>query len=205
MVTHQIRAVIWDLGGVILRTEDLGYRSKWEARTGLGPWDLEKAVFRSEMSKLASMGKASTQEIWDSLQVRFGLLDDEIAEFQVDFLAGDHIDDDLMTFIRGLRKQYKIGMITNAWPDIRQWMEQEVKIADAFDHIVVSSEVGMVKPTSDIYHLSLAGLGVRAEESLFVDDFIENIEGAKGVGMHTIHFQDPHNFMDAITKYLGLA
>ena len=204
MDNHRIRAVIWDLGGVILRTEDVGYRTKWEARTGLGAWDLEKAVFQSQMSKLASIGKASTQEIWDSFQVRFDFSDSEIAEFQVDFFAGDRIDEGLMNFIRNLKEQYKIGMITNAWPDIRIWMEDEVKIADAFDHIVVSSEVGMVKPAREIYLLSLEGLGVQASQSIFVDDFIKNIDGAKEVGMQGLHFTDLESCITTLHRKLDL-
>jgi epoxide hydrolase-like predicted phosphatase len=201
---EQIRALIWDLGGVILRTEDLSYREKWEKRFELEQWELEKLVFRSEMSKLASVGKASTEDIWTSVQEQLELTDKEIEELREDFFAGDRIDEELMGFIRNLKGSYKVGMITNAWPDIRAWMEQEAKIADAFDHIVVSSEVSMVKPARDIYSLSLEGLGVKAEESIFIDDFIENIEGAEAVGMHGIHFREPEGCMRTIREQLEI-
>jgi epoxide hydrolase-like predicted phosphatase len=199
---NQIRALVWDLGGVILRTEDLSFRETWEKRFDLEPWDLEKLIFRSEMSKLASVGKASTEDIWNSVQGKLGLTKSELERLRVDFFAGDQIDEELMAFIRSLKGQVKIGMITNAWPDIRPWMEEQARIADAFDHIVISSEVGIVKPQKEIYGLALSGLDVEAEETLFIDDFVENIQGAEAVGMHTIHFQDPIEAMQTIQERL---
>ena len=51
MTTNEkICAVIWDLGGVLLRTEDLSHREKWEERFGLEPWGLADLIFRGEMS-----------------------------------------------------------------------------------------------------------------------------------------------------------
>jgi len=199
---NQIRALVWDLGGVILRTEDLSFRETWEKRFDLEPWDLERLIFRSEMSKLASVGKASTEDIWNSVQGKLGLTKSELERLRVDFFAGDQIDEELMAFIRSLKGQVKIGMITNAWPDIRPWMEEQARIADAFDHIVISSEVGIVKPQKEIYGLALSGLDVEAEETLFIDDFVENIQGAEAVGMHTIHFQDPIEAMQTIQERL---
>jgi len=207
MMTNQrkIRALIWDLGGVILRTEDLTYREAWEKRFGLEPWGLEKIIFQSEMSRRASVGKASTEDIWASAQKELELTDEELDQLRVDFFAGDRIDEELVAFIRGLKGKYKIGMITNAWPDIRQWMEEEARIADAFDHIVASSEVGMVKPAREIYLLSLKGLGVQSDEAIFIDDFNENIEAAEALGMHGIHFQDPIGVMQTIRERLEIS
>ena len=202
---REIRALIWDLGGVILRTEDLSYREVWERRFGLGPWDLERLIFRSESSRRASIGKASVEDIWVSVQEELELTDEESGQLRVDFFAGDRIDEELVAFIRSLKGPYKIGMITNAWPDTRQWMEEDARIADAFDHIVASSEVGMVKPTREIYLLSLEGLGVQPDEAIFIDDFTENIEGAEALGMHGIHFQDPIEVIQSIRERLGIS
>jgi putative hydrolase of the HAD superfamily len=154
------------------------------------------------MSKLASVGKASTLDIWNSIQKKLELTKEEVDQLRDDFFAGDRIDEELVGFIRDLKANYKIGMITNAWPDIREWIEEDAKIADAFDHILVSSEVGMVKPTKAIYLLSLEALEVQPEQSIFIDDFIENIEGAQAIGMQGIHFQDPQVVMQTIRQKL---
>ena len=203
-INEKIRAIIWDLGGVILRTEDSSHRVKWEKRFGLESWGLANMIFRNEISQLASIGKASVDDIWSALQEEYNLDNDEIERLKKDFFAGDRLDERLLAFIRQLKGSYKIGMITNAWPDIRHWIENEWKIADAFDHIIVSAEVGMVKPDPAIYTLCLQALNVEPDEAIFVDDFKENIEGAKAVGMQAIHFQNPEDTSIELKKILGI-
>jgi epoxide hydrolase-like predicted phosphatase len=204
MANKGVEAVIWDLGGVILRTMDLSYRERWEARFGLEAWELSKLIFGSEASRRASVGEATEEDIWDSLQDQLKLTDQERREIEADFFAGDEVDEKLVSFIRTIHKVNKSGMITNAWPDIRHWIQEEWKIADAFDHIVISAEVGIVKPDPRIYLLSLDALDVLPSKALFIDDFIENVEGAQAVGMHAIHFRDPEQVMEDLRKQLLL-
>ena len=82
-----------------------------------------------------------------------------------------------MEFIRGLRSRVRVGMITNAWPEVRRYLADEFKIADAFDPLVVSAEVGLAKPTR-IYQLTLERLGMEPAEAVFVDDFEDDVAGA---------------------------
>jgi epoxide hydrolase-like predicted phosphatase len=203
-INEKIRAIIWDLGGVILRTEDPSLREKWEKRFGLEAWGLANLIFRSEISQLASVGKASVDDIWSALQEELNLDNEELEQLKKDFFTGDRLDESLVAFIRQLKGPYKIGMITNAWPDIRHWIENEWKIADAFDHIIISAEVGIVKPDPAIYELCLQALNVEPDEAIFIDDFRENIEGAKSVGMQAIHFQDPKQASTELKEKLDL-
>ncbi len=203
-INEKIRAIIWDLGGVILRTEDLSHREKWEKRFGLEAWGLANLIFRSETSQLASIGQASVDDIWNSIQEKLGLVDEDLEQLKKDFFIGDRIDESLLTFIRKLKHSYRTGMITNAWPDIRHWIENEWKIANAFDHILISAEVGITKPDPEIYALSLQSLNVQPDEAIFIDDFIENIEGAKAVGMHVIQFQNHEQVKVELKETLGI-
>ncbi len=79
-------------------------------------------------------------------------------------------------------------MITNAWPGMRHYIEEVWNIADAFDVIVVSAEVNLVKPHPEIFNLALEQLELDPEETIFIDDFIENVQGAEAIGMTGIHF-----------------
>jgi FMN phosphatase YigB (HAD superfamily) len=62
-----------------------------------------------------------------------------------------------------------------------------------------------MKPDPEIYYLAAAGVRAKPEEIVFVDDFIENIEGATRVGMRTIHFQDPVNAQLQLAQITGVA
>ena len=76
------------------------------------------------------------------------------------------------------------------------------KFEDAFDHLIISAEVGVVKPKAEIYLLALEQLKVSPSEAVFVDDFIENVEGARAVGMSAIHFKEPEQAIAQIQKLL---
>jgi putative hydrolase of the HAD superfamily len=150
-----ITAVLWDLGGVILRTENTSHREKWGKRFYLGPWGLEKLVFGNKVSQKASAGSATVDDIWDHVQLELELHDEEMAEFKRDFFRGDEIDSSLVEFIRNIREHVKSGMITNAWPRTRHFIENVWEIGNAFDEIIVSAEVNLLKPDPKIYKMAL--------------------------------------------------
>ena len=143
-------------------------------------------------------------DIWYAIQEKLNLDVQELEQLRKDFFAGDRVDKGLITFIQKLKGPFKTGMITNAWPDIRHWIVNEWQIADAFDHILISAEVGMVKPNAEIYTLSLQMLDVQPEQAVFIDDFVENIEGAKAVGMHAIHFRDREEVIAELKEILDI-
>ena len=62
---------------------------------------------------------------------------------------------------------------------------------DLFDDMVISGEVGFVKPEPEIYQILLKKIGRPADECLFIDDSLPNIQQANKIGFATIHFQSP--------------
>lgn len=73
-----------------------------------------------------------------------------------------------------------------------------------FDYLFLSHEIGSRKPEKQIYLHALKTVGVKPEESIFIDDNIICIEGAKKIGMHTIHFRNTTQLRKEITKYIPL-
>ena len=200
--TPSIRAVIWDLGGVILRTFDSHGRRTWEQRLGLPPNGLAQLVFEGKAGRQATLGKASADDVWTWVLDQLGLPEEARGQLVSDFWSGDRVDEALVDDIRRLRAHLTTGLITNAWPGTREAIEKLWRIADAFDLIVISSEVGAAKPMPRIYQLALERLGLKAEEALMVDDFAENIAGARGVGMHTVLFRDREQAMAELSRLL---
>ena len=184
-----IRAVFFDLGGVILRTEYEAPRQHLAGRLGMEYEDLVRLVFESETSRKASLGAVREEEHWQAVAKRAQWSGDPIA-FRDEFFSGDAIDLGLLDFLRSIRPHTKTGLISNAWSGLRQYILDH-NFEDAFDQMVISAEVGVVKPDAMIYHMALEQLGVSPSEAVFVDDFIENVKGAQAVGMSAIHFRDP--------------
>jgi len=186
-----IRAIFFDLGGVILRTEYQAPRQHLAERLNMEYDDLVRLVFESETSRKASIGALSADEHWSALMRRLRCPAHEAQKIRDEFFGGDVLDRELIQLIRDLRGQgYKTGLISNAWDDTRQYIVRQ-KFDDAFDSMIVSAELGLVKPEARIYQFALEQLQIQANEAVFVDDFQINIEGCEKVGMQGILFKDP--------------
>ncbi len=200
-MAKKVCAIFFDLGGVIARTEFQAPRARLAERLNLEYEDLVRLVFESETSRTASIGGLSADEHWAAVAHKLKRPASEAKAIRDEFFAGDVVDHRLVEFIRSLRPRFKTGLISNAWDDLREWLLRE-KIADAFDRIVISAEVGVAKPKAEIYLLALKQLEVSPSEAVFVDDFIENVEGARAVGMSAIHFQEPGQAIAQLKKLL---
>jgi glucose-1-phosphatase len=184
-----IRAVIFDMGGVLLRTEDKGPRERLAARLGLTYKALYRQIFDNESALLATVGKVSSQDHWKAVQTALSLQDDELLRLKDEFWEGDRLDQELLEYIRSLRPRFKTGLLSNAWDELRQLLETRYKILDYFDDVIISAEIGVAKPDPRIYDLAVRRLEVVPEKAVFVDDFIENIESARQSGLYTVHFR----------------
>ncbi len=152
--------------------------------------DLSRLVFESETSRQASIGKLTTQAHWAAVARRLARPAEESAALREEFFAGDVLDRSLLDFIRSLRPERKTAVLSNAWPDARDYLLQN-KFEDAFDVIVFSAEVGLMKPDPAIYELALRRLDVRPDEAAFVDDTTANVEAAQALGLHGVAFRSP--------------
>jgi epoxide hydrolase-like predicted phosphatase len=184
----KIEAVIWDLGGVLVRTMDRSRRVDWERKLELETGELDRLVFEGEIGRAAALGKAEAADIWQSLGDRFQLSGQDRRMIEQDFWEGDRIDEALISMTRALRPMIKTGLLSNGWQDLRYALEELWKIADAFDEIVISAELGLAKPDPRIYQFILNRLEVKPQQAVFIDDFITNVEAAKALGLETIHF-----------------
>ena len=183
-----IQAVIFDIGGVLIRTLDGGPRRRIEERFGLEPGAAEYIVFNSAGGLAAQRGEFSEEQNWRRVQAELGLSDDDLALFRAEFWAGDKLDTALVAYIRTLRPRYQTGIISNAMPGLLDLLTGKHPIADAFDVIIGSGDVHVAKPDPAIYRLALEKLGRRPEEAIFIDDSARNVEGARAVGMQAIHY-----------------
>ncbi len=184
------RAVFFDLGGVIVRTEYQAPREHLAERVGMEYEDLMRVVFDSETARRATLGEIKEDEHWKTVAHRLRRPPSEMESLRAEFFGGDIVDHELIEFIRSLRPRYKTGAISNAWDGLRQYMIQH-KFEDAFDSITISAEVGAAKPDPRIFELALEAAGIPAEAAVFVDDFEANVEAARALGMAAVHFRDP--------------
>ncbi|MBI3161173.1 MAG: HAD family phosphatase [Chloroflexi bacterium] len=196
-----IRAVFFDFGGVIMRTEFQSPRQHLAERFGMDYDDIDKFVFGSESARRASLGEIKEAEHWADVLKRLKRPASEAKAFQDEFFGGDVIDRGLVDYIRSLRGTVHTGLISNAWSGLREFMVKE-KVIDAFDTVIVSAEVGAVKPSARIYEIALEQAGVKAADAVFVDDVNINLEGCEELGMTGILFKDPLESLKQLKQLL---
>lgn len=196
-----IKAIYFDLGGVIVRTEYQAPRERLAERLNMTYEDINKLVFDTESSRKASIGAITTDEHWAFVTRRLGRPASETKAVREEFFAGDVIDRALLDFIRSLRPRYKTGVISNAWPDLRDYIVKS-KFDDAFDTLVISAEAGVMKPEPRIFQIALAQLQVEANEAVFVDDTPANVTAARQLGLRGILFQNPAQTLKELKEIL---
>jgi epoxide hydrolase-like predicted phosphatase len=196
-----IRAVFFDFGGVIMRTEYQAPRQKLAERFNMDYDEIDKAVFGSDSARRASLGEITEDQHWTEVLKRFKQPASEVKSFRDQFFGGDIVDRNLVEYIRSLRGSFHTGLISNAWSGLRNLLAKE-RLLDLFDTVVISAEVRTVKPSVKIYELALEQAKVSAEEAVFVDDFPENIAACQKVGMTGILFNNPEKSLDRLHRVL---
>jgi putative hydrolase of the HAD superfamily len=189
---RDFKAILFDFGGVLVRTADQTLRRAWEQRLGLHAGQAEEIVFRGEHGRAAQLGQITAATHWRWIGERLRLDAATLAQFRCDFFARDVLDRELLADVDRLRRAgYHLGLVSNAGDDARQRFREDYGINDHFDALTISAEEGVMKPDRRLYEIALARADVAPAQTVFVDDFFENVEAARAIGMYAIHFQHP--------------
>ena len=101
------------------------------------------------------------------------------------------------------QKGYPIYVLSNFPGDQYDKYEKHNSFLQIFDDKIISGHVGLAKPDIKIYQLAIDKFHLTPERSLFIDDKIENIEGAKQLGIQTIHLQNPDELPGLIKPFIA--
>ena len=198
-----IRAVFFDFGGVIMRTEFQAPRQHLAERFNMDYDDIDRVVFASESARRASVGEITEEAHWAEVLKRLKHPVSEAKTFSDEFFGGDVIDRALVEYIRSLRGKFHTGLISNAWSGLRSFLTRE-NIIDIFDTVTISAEVGSVKPSAKIYEVALEQAKVHANEAVFIDDVAANINACEMIGMKGILFKDPQEVLGQLNRLLKI-
>ena len=199
-----LSTIIFDFGGVLLRTEDYAPRRRWEEKFGLAAGTLEAFMFNSPVSRDAQLGKITWETAWQTAAAHFHVSVDEIRRAQQDFFAGDVLDRKLAAYLRRLKPHFTIGLLSNTWFRNGQTLLLQYGIADAFHFSVTSAELGVMKPDARIFEAALARANAQPAETVFVDDAAENVAAAHALGMHAIRFTDTDAVIAQLVRLTGI-
>jgi epoxide hydrolase-like predicted phosphatase len=198
-----IRAVVFDIGGVLEVTPRLGVTQVWEGRLGLEAGEVTERMF--DIFRAGSIGTVTEDEVHQALKDRLGLDDRQLTAFMDDvwreYLGTANTE--LIEYARQLRPRYRTGILSNSFVGARERERAAYGFEDLVDDIVYSHEVGMSKPDPRIYTLACARLGVPPAGTVFVDDSDVCAAGARDVGMHPVLYRDNAQAIEEIEALIS--
>ena len=197
-----IRAVVFDIGGVLEITPGLGLTPVWETRLGLAAGELDQRL--SDVWAAGSIGAITLDDVHQALRDRLGLDERQLAAFMTglwrEYLGTANTE--LIEYARQLRPRYRTGILSNSFVGAREREQAAYGFEDLVDQIVYSHEAGMSKPDPRLYALVCARLGVRPEETAFLDDADQHVAGARHAGLHAVCYRDNNQAIEEIDKLL---
>ena len=184
-----IKAVLTDLDGVV-RKWDPEIIQQAETAAGLPRDALPSTAFESDLLLRAITGRISDAgwrtEVAERLRLRFP--DADAAEaVRLWSLSPGEIDTDVLELLQRCRECAGLVLVTNATTRLESDLKR-LGIRRTFDHIINSSSIGHAKPHPGIFNAALDLLSVNPGEALFIDDKIENVDAATGIGIHGYHY-----------------
>jgi HAD superfamily hydrolase (TIGR01509 family) len=175
-----IKAIIFDCFGVLVEESLKPFYRKYYKD------DLDKIASTEESMEAANRGDITSEEWYQLMADLAGIRLDEVGKA----LDANARNEDLLNYIRDvLKPNYKIGFLSNASANLLDelFLPEDLDLFDAF---VISYETGYAKPQAQIYEIAADKLGVRLNECIFIDDREDYRQGAQGVGMHAILYEN---------------
>lgn len=194
---NKIKFIYFDIGGVMADTDN--YFKEATNKFGIHTDKLTKLWeehFRDGMTR----GKITPQEFWKKATKKFNINDAEDYNF-IESWMGDYTSrPKVHDLAKKLSKKYKIGLISNLYSGMMPRLIELGKIPDInYSALVLSNEVGFMKPEKEIYNIATIKAGVKPDKILFIDDRQDFIEGAKKAGWQTVWF-DVKNIQKTVSE-----
>lgn len=194
MLDSNIKAIIFDFGGVLI---NIDYNATIRAFQNLGIEDFDEMYSQAAQSNLfdeIETGKISAQRFINGVldYLPSGTSPNKVVEAWNAMILD--VPASRIELLKRLKTEgYKIFLLSNTneihidlayreWDKVSDQRPQEI-----FDHVYLSNEIGMRKPDAEIFEFVCEKQGLTPSETLFIDDSIQHIHGAKKIGLQTYH------------------
>jgi putative hydrolase of the HAD superfamily len=210
-VNKTIDTLLLDLGGVLI---DVDYHRTARAFHVLGFDDFEGQFSKAKQTPLFDrfeMGAISPAEFRDGVRALFrpDLTDREIDACWNAMLGS--IPPARIELLKALGERYRLLLLSNTnaihVPAFHAIIAQENGIPDfkeLFEGAYYSCAIGLRKPDVEAFHFALAKHGASPERTLFIDDSIQHVVGARTAGLRAEHLELAHEDVLGMVERLGL-
>jgi putative hydrolase of the HAD superfamily len=202
MDVSAVRNVIMDLGGVML---------EWNPDQLLLPFQPEPELRRQLRAslfghdwRLFDRGQLTEAELLARLEICTGHSRDTLVAMVEAARGCLREKPETVKLARALRQRgFNLYCLSNMPSPFYEDLRRRHDFWDVFQGVVISGEIQMMKPEPEIYRHLLERFGLRAHESVFVDDLQANVDAAKAVGLHAIRFQNATQCQQELEELFG--
>jgi putative hydrolase of the HAD superfamily len=196
------RGLLVDYGGVLTSNLFESFRAFCELE-GIEPEAIGQRFREDRAARELLIGLETGTVPEEEFEVRFAQMLGVPPAGLIDRLfAGSRPDQPMLDAVmRARRAGIRTGLISNSWGTRRYDRPQ---LAELFDGIVISGEVGIRKPAPEIYELGAQRVGLETAACVFVDDLPFNLEPAAKLGMGTVHHVSSEQTIDELQRLLGV-
>lgn len=186
---RMIKAIVFDIGGVLEITPPTGWIEGWEQRLGLAAGSINQQLHDLWLG--GSIGTVSEQAVEAGIAERLGLDATQLATFLADLWAEylGTLNHELLEFFASLRPRYTTAILSNSFVGARQREQAAYGFEDVCDLIIYSHEEGLKKPDPAFYRLACERLNIEPHEMIFLDDIEVVVEAARDFGINAILYR----------------
>jgi 2-haloacid dehalogenase len=200
-MNSQIKAIIFDFGNVLLEWDPRYVYQRFFPNDPEGLESFLHEVNFMEWNSLQDKGRPFTEGV-AALSQQFPHYSDLIQAYHDHWT--DSVRDPILGTIEIMKQVKQAGFpiygLSNWSAETFPYVRQKHDFFDLLDDMVISGEVGHVKPHPEIFQLLLDRIGRPAKECLFIDDGLANIQRAQELGFATVHFQSPEQLSETLRQ-----
>jgi epoxide hydrolase-like predicted phosphatase len=189
-----IKAIVFDCFGVLVGK---GFEQTYRLAGGDPNVDRE---FIDDILGQANLGFISNNEFGNIMAKKVGITPEAWEEV---LREAEQLDTELLEYIVNLRASYKTAILSNANTQVLDSRIGQAWLKKAFDDVIVSAEVGLVKPDPRVYQLVADRLGVDINECVYIDDRHSFVVTANELGMKSLVYSSFLQFKEDISRILS--
>ncbi|MFC1668571.1 HAD family hydrolase [Chlamydiota bacterium] len=197
---NSIKALLFDLGKVLIDYDHMIIINRLAALSGKSPQELKKVLFSLYEKHSLDIGENPFILFYKDLMayLKMTIAFDEFKKLWCDIFS---VKKNMVDFITDLRKYYTVFILSNINEVHYEYIENNFAISRWVDEVFVSCKERMMKPDKRLYAIILKKIGFFCSEIIFIDDKIENIDGANSAGMKTVLFCNDEQLRTDFEKF----
>jgi putative hydrolase of the HAD superfamily len=201
LTANKFSAIVFDLGNVLIPFDyNIAIRKLNLVEQGLGDRFIE--YYRSNYSVHRDFERGNISDdkfVNQMLKVIDNKIDGETFKFYYSDIFT--VNDDVVSLLPKLKENYKLFLLSNTDSIHQKYGWQKYEFLKYFDKLILSHEVGAVKPEEKIYRIVETASGFASTEHFYIDDIKEYVEAAKNIGWTAVQFTGYEKLLENLLEY----